>query len=131
MESIWHGCFIKCEAEGLTLLALRNLSYVTYNKITQQLELRNPIVVAAFGGWSDAADLASTAIKFLVEHWKSQKIAEIEAEDFFVFTEARPIVSLSDDMQRTIIWPSCQFLAQHVENLERDVTSFTSVETTT
>ena len=94
----------------------------------EQLELRNPIVVAAFGGWSDAADSASTAIKFLVEHWKSQKIAEVEAEDFFVFTEARPIVSLSDDMQRTIIWPSCQFLAQHVDNLERDVILFTGVE---
>jgi proteasome assembly chaperone (PAC2) family protein len=94
----------------------------------EQLELRDPIVVAAFGGWSDAADSATTAVKFLVDHWKSQKIAEIEPEDFFVFTETRPTVKFSDGVQRTIVWPCNQFLARHMEDLERDVILFTGVE---
>jgi proteasome assembly chaperone (PAC2) family protein len=94
----------------------------------QQLELRNPIAIAAFGGWSDAADSATTAVKFLSDHWKSQKVAEIEPEDFFVFTETRPTTKLSDEVQRVIIWPSNQFLAQRVEDLERDVLLFTGVE---
>jgi proteasome assembly chaperone (PAC2) family protein len=93
----------------------------------EQLELRNPIVVAAFGGWSDAADSATTAIKFLVDHWKPQKIAEIEPEDFFVFTETRPTVKFCDG-ERTIVWPCNQFLAPHIESLERDVILFTGVE---
>lgn len=94
----------------------------------EQLELRDPIMVAAFGGWSDAADSATTAIKFLADHWKSQKIAEIDPEDFFVFTETRPTIKLSDGVQRTIVWPCNQFLAHHVENLGRDVILFTGVE---
>jgi len=101
------------------------MSPIRYYK---QLELRVPVVVAVFGGWSDAAAAATTAIKFLVDRWKSQKIAEIEAEDFFVFTETRPTVRFGDGMQRTIVWPSNQFLAQHVEDLERDVILFTGVE---
>ena len=67
----------------------------------EQLELRDPVVVAAFGGWSDAADSATTAVKFLIDRWKSQKIAEIEAEDFFVFTETRPTIKFGDGVQRT------------------------------
>jgi proteasome assembly chaperone (PAC2) family protein len=94
----------------------------------EQLALRNPIMIAAFGGWSDAADSASTAVKFLVDRWNPQKIAEIEAEDFFVFTETRPTIKVSDDMQRTITWPSSQFLAQHVEEFERDMVFFTGAE---
>ena len=34
-----------------------------------QLELRDPVVIAAFGGWSDAADAATAAVKFLVDTW--------------------------------------------------------------
>lgn len=94
----------------------------------EQLELREPIVVAVFGGWSDAADSATTSVKFLIDHWKAQKIAEIESEDFFVFTETRPTVKFSEGGQRTIVWPCNQFLAQHMEDLERDVILFTGVE---
>jgi len=101
------------------------MSPIQYYK---QLELRDPVVIAAFGGWSDAADSASTAVKFLVDRWNSEKIAEIEIEDFYVFTETRPTVRFGDGMQRTIIWPSNQFLAQHMEDLERDVILFTGVE---
>ena len=101
------------------------MSPIQYYK---QLELRDPVVIAAFGGWSDAADSASTAVKFLVDRWNSEQIAEIEIEDFYVFTETRPTVRFGDGMQRTIIWPSNQFLAQHMEDLERDVILFTGVE---
>ncbi len=94
----------------------------------EQLELRDPVVIAAFGGWSDAADAATSAIKFLIDLWKSEKIAEIEPEDFFVFTETRPIVKWNEGMQRTIVWPSNQFLALRLEDLERDVILFTGVE---
>lgn len=101
------------------------MSSIQYYK---QLELRDPVVVAAFGGWSDAADSASTAVKFLVDRWNSEKIAEIDIEDFYVFTETRPTVKFSDGVQRTITWPSNQFLARHMEDLERDVILFNGVE---
>jgi proteasome assembly chaperone (PAC2) family protein len=94
----------------------------------EQLELRNPVVIVAFGGWNDAADSATTAIKFLIDRWKPEKIAEIESEDFFVFTEVRPIVKIVDGVQRTIVWPTNQFLGHRTPELDQDVILFLGVE---
>ena len=78
-------------------------SFIRYH---EELELRNPVVIVAFSGWNDAADSATTAIKFLIDRWHPRKIAEIDSEDFFVFTEARPTVKFVDGVQRTIVWPT-------------------------
>jgi proteasome assembly chaperone (PAC2) family protein len=86
--------------------------------------LRDPIVIVAFGGWNDAADSATTAIKFLVDRWTPIKIAEIDAEDFFVFTETRPTIKFVDGIQRTITWPSNQFLAYAAPDLNHDIILF-------
>ncbi len=94
----------------------------------QEPELRDPIMVVAFGGWNDAADAATTAIKFLIDRWAPQKIAEIDSEDFFVFTESRPTVKFVDGIQRTIVWPTNLFLAHSLPPLERDIILFIGVE---
>ena len=41
-----------------------------YIKYHSEPELRDPVILAAFGGWNDAADSATTAIKFLIDRWK-------------------------------------------------------------
>jgi len=101
------------------------MSLIQYYK---QPVLRDPIVVVTFGGWNDAADSATTAIKFLIDRWKPIKIAEIEPEDFFVFTETRPTIKFADGIQCTITWPSNQFLAHVAPDLSRDVILFLGVE---
>lgn len=101
------------------------MSLIKYYK---QPELRDPVVIVAFGGWNDAADSATTAIKFLIDRWTALKIAEIESENFFVFTEARPTVKLVDGLQRAISWPTNQFLAHLAPELTRDVILFIGVE---
>ncbi|WP_338251279.1 PAC2 family protein [Dictyobacter halimunensis] len=93
-----------------------------------QPELREPIVVVAFGGWNDAADSATTAIKFLIDRWLPEKIAEIDAEDFFVFTETRPTIKYADGNQRSITWPANQFFAHTDPDLNRDVILFLGTE---
>jgi proteasome assembly chaperone (PAC2) family protein len=90
--------------------------------------LRDPIVLVAFGGWNDAAEAATTAIRFLVDRWKPIKIAEIDSEDFFVFTETRPTVKLVDGIQRTLVWPTNQFFAHIASELSRDIILFIGVE---
>src|SRR5947199_8215336 len=101
------------------------MAFVHYLK---KPELRNPVVVAAFAGWNDAAEAESTAIKFLMDRWKPDKFAEIEAEEFYVFTETRPTVSISKGRLRTINWAGNQFLAYRDPNLERDVILYLGVE---
>lgn len=51
------------------------MSFIQYHN---QPILRDPIALVAFGGWNDAAEAATTAIKFLIERWKPIKIAEID-----------------------------------------------------
>src|SRR5260370_25613781 len=101
------------------------MSDIQYYK---QPVLRDPVVVAAFGGWNDAADSATTAIKFLIQRWQPVKIAEIDSEDFFVFTETRPTIKFVDGIQRTLVWPTNQFLSYTVPALDRDVIPCLGVE---
>ncbi|HEY2332973.1 MAG TPA: PAC2 family protein [Acidimicrobiales bacterium] len=69
-------------------------------------ELHNPIVIAAFEGWNDAGDAASTAVRWLRDRWTPDPLAEIDAEEFFDFTATRPQARLDENDQRHIIWPS-------------------------
>ncbi len=101
------------------------MSYIQY---FDQPQLRDPVVIVAMGGWNDAADSATTAVKFLIDRWKPKKIAEIDGEDFFVFTETRPTVKLIDGIQRTVVWPTNQFLAHEEPGLNRDVILFLGSE---
>ncbi len=101
------------------------MSYITYYN---QPTLRDPVVIVALGGWNDAADSATTAIKFLTELWKPSKLAEIDSEDFFVFTETRPTIKFVDGIQRTIVWPSNQFLAYSATELSHDIILVQGVE---
>ncbi len=101
------------------------MSYVEY--LTQP-ELRDPIMIVAFAGWNDAAESATTAVKFLIDKWKPTKFAEIDSEDFFVFTEARPTVKMVDGLQRTVVWPTNQFYAYTTPDHTRDVILFLGVE---
>ncbi len=80
-------------------------------------ELRRPVLIAAFEGWNDAGDAASTAVRFLAERWRAEPFADIAAEAFFDFTTHRPSVHLDDEGQRTIVWPRNRFLHAHVAEL--------------
>jgi proteasome assembly chaperone (PAC2) family protein len=85
-------------------------------------------LVAAFSGWNDAAEAATTAVKFLIDRWKTVCIAEIEGEEFYVFTETRPTVQTKRGQVRSINWPSNQFYAFVDPTWERDVILFVGVE---
>ena len=67
--------------------------------------LDRPVVVTAFEGWNDAGDAASTAVAHLRDSWGAEPFAEIDAEEFFDFTETRPRVQFGVDGQREIVWP--------------------------
>jgi proteasome assembly chaperone (PAC2) family protein len=101
------------------------MAFVHYLK---KPELRNPVLVAAFAGWNDAADAATTAVKFLIDRWKPVKFAEIEAEEFYVFTETRPTISAKKGVLRAVSWPSNHFLSLITPQFERDIILYLGVE---
>lgn len=70
------------------------------------LALRNPVVLAAFTGWNDAGDAASTALRTLIDSSGARQVAEIDPEWFTDFATVRPHVRLDDDRNRHIVWPT-------------------------
>ncbi len=77
--------------------------------VTELPELQNPLLIAAFAGWNDAAGAATWAVHFLVDRWNARRFAEIDAEDFFAFTDTRPQTRLTGGVVREITWPTNEF----------------------
>ncbi|MET8558649.1 PAC2 family protein [Streptomyces sp. NPDC004959] len=68
-------------------------------------ELIDPIMVAAFEGWNDAGDAASSAVAHLEQEWKGEVFAALDAEDYYDFQVNRPTVFMEDGT-RKITWPT-------------------------
>jgi proteasome assembly chaperone (PAC2) family protein len=68
-------------------------------------------MVVAFGGWIDAGRAATGALRHLVRDLPAARLAQINPEEFFVFTQERPEVRLRADGGRDIRWPQSEFFA--------------------
>ena len=71
-----------------------------------QVALTRPVLVAAFTGWNDAGDAASTAVRTLIESSGARALAEIDPEHFTDFATIRPHVRLDGQKNRSIEWPT-------------------------
>lgn len=71
-----------------------------------QFPHHHTIVVAAFGGWSDAAQTATDAVEHLLEVWDCEEIAEIQSDEYYNFQDNRPEAVLGGAGEREIIWPT-------------------------
>jgi proteasome assembly chaperone (PAC2) family protein len=68
-----------------------------------------PTMVVGFGGWIDAGEAATGAIRALVRQLGAVPLATMDPEDFFDFTQVRPVVRLSTAGERLIRWPRSAF----------------------
>lgn len=84
-------------------------------------QLRRPVLLAAFEGWNDAADAASTAVRFLRDQWAARPFATIDHEDFYDFTATRPQVRLVEGITRRIEWPENELSWAALPGASRDV----------
>jgi proteasome assembly chaperone (PAC2) family protein len=66
-------------------------------------------MVIAFGGWIDAGEAATEALQYMVRRLSAPRLASIDAEEFFVFTQVRPVVRITADGHRDVRWPSGEF----------------------
>ena len=94
---------------------------------SSQPTLRRPIILAAFEGWNDAGDAATTAIRFLVDRWDARAFVDIDAEPFYDFTTQRPTVHLVGQ-RRELAWAKNRFSAAAVPELSGDVILFEGSE---
>jgi proteasome assembly chaperone (PAC2) family protein len=85
-------------------------------------------LVMAFGGWIDAGRAATGALRHLVGDLGATRLARIDPEEFFVFTQERPEVRLKADGSRDIHWPRSEFFAWHPGNGREGLLLFSGPE---
>jgi proteasome assembly chaperone (PAC2) family protein len=91
-------------------------------------ELQSPVLIAAFEGWNDAADSASSVIDHLIEVWDAKVVAAIDPEEFYDFQMNRPMVGTDDAGMRRITWPSTQLAVARPPGAHRDVILLRGIE---
>lgn len=93
-------------------------------------KLKNPVIIAAFSGWNDAGDAATSTISYLSQRWGASKFATLDSEDFYDYSETRPVIKLPERSEyRKLEWPSNDFYAGQVPGLvTRDIIFIKGVE---
>jgi len=91
-------------------------------------ELRSPVLVAAFGGWNDAAGSATTALEAAAVDLDADLLARIDPEEFYDFQVTRPTIRLSDGQARHVDWPSNTLVAASPPGTDRDLVLLSGVE---
>ncbi|MBE0011730.1 PAC2 family protein [Arthrobacter sp. AET 35A] len=89
---------------------------------------RVTIMLAAFEGWNDAGEAASDALKFMGRYWGSEKVATIDADEFYDFQFTRPVVSRNSKGQRKIKWPTTRISKASVPDTNVDLILVHGVE---
>ncbi len=97
-------------------------------EIDETPELVDPLVIAAFEGWNDAADAASSVIDHLMHVWNARVVAAIDPEDYYDFQVNRPVVSTDDGGHRKITWPTTHVAVASPPDLDRDVILIRGIE---
>ncbi|MEX1043119.1 MAG: PAC2 family protein [Acidimicrobiia bacterium] len=90
--------------------------------------LRDPAAIVAFEGWGDAGESSSAVARHLIESTDSERIASIDADEFFDFQVRRPVILLDEDGTREIAWPETEIWHVTVPWSARDLVVVTGPE---
>jgi proteasome assembly chaperone (PAC2) family protein len=83
--------------------------------------LHDPVLVAAFSGWNDAADAASDAVDWLAARYGATEFATIDEQQHVDFQAQRPRVTLADGAIRDVEWPRYSLRAAATPDGEPDL----------
>ena len=91
-------------------------------------KLVDPVLIAAFEGWNDAADAASAAVDHLISLWQATPIAALDPEDYYDFQVNRPTIAMDAAGERELTWPTTQLCTARLPGTERDVILLRGIE---
>src|SRR5438105_4573565 len=87
-----------------------------YSADAEAVQLRAPHALVAFGGWVDAGSGGTGGVRHLISTLQTQKLADIDPEEFYSFTDTRPLVSIVGAGERAVHWPRGEFHAAILEH---------------
>src|SRR3712207_1992481 len=90
--------------------------------------LVEPVMIAAFEGWNDSGEAASTALDHLELSWDATPLASIDPEDYYDFQVTRPHVRLVNGVTRRIEWQTTRLSVCRLPGTERHVVLVNGIE---
>jgi proteasome assembly chaperone (PAC2) family protein len=99
-----------------------------YLLVDHQPDRKLSTLLIAFSGWADAAEGATSAVKFLKRKLQAQKLAEFDPEEFYDFSQTRPTTTRTRDGKRHIHWPANEFFQINNPDTDDGILVFTGVE---
>ncbi len=90
-------------------------------------ELRRPLLLIGFEGLFDAAEAATSALRWVRDRTESTEVAMVDPEGYYNFQESRPTVRIDDDGGRVIDWPVIEIHAVNTDSV-RDLMIMTGAE---
>lgn len=94
---------------------------------TEQPRLTQPVFLACFAGWNDAADAATEAAQWLARRYESRPIATFDPDSFYDFQSTRPMIELVDGVIEDVEWPTIEMFAIETGG-SRDIVLLTGEE---
>jgi proteasome assembly chaperone (PAC2) family protein len=82
--------------------------------------LRRPVVLAAFDGWNDAGEAATTALDAIGAGLAAETFATIDPDEFYDFQATRPTVRLVGGRRR-VEWPTVELRAAQLPAADHDL----------
>ncbi len=97
-------------------------------EVTPVEGLRSPIVIMAFTGWSDTGTVTTDVAEHLVEAYGAERFLDVDPEEYYVFSDTRPTVSIGDDGIRELTWPKNEAFAAKLPDAAHDIVIVSGVE---
>lgn len=91
-------------------------------------ELKKPVLIAGFGGWSNAADIASRSISYLTRKLNAPIFADIRPDLFLNFESSRPMAEIQGGQVASILFQQGRFHFCRVHENGPDLIIFGGVE---
>jgi proteasome assembly chaperone (PAC2) family protein len=82
--------------------------------------LRRPVLLAAFDGWNDAGESATTAIDAIGAALDAVTFATVDPEEFYDFQATRPTVRLAEGL-RHVDWPTVELRSAKLPQADHDL----------
>jgi proteasome assembly chaperone (PAC2) family protein len=95
---------------------------------TELPRLVDPVLIAAFEGWNDAGEAASTALEHLELSWDAEPLVSIDPEEYYDFQVTRPHVRHAGGVTRKIEWQTTRLSVATLPGTDRHVVLVNGIE---
>jgi proteasome assembly chaperone (PAC2) family protein len=91
-----------------------------HTTLIRRPRLRGPVLLAAFDGWNDAGEAATSALDAIAQGLGAETFATLDPEEFYDFQVTRPTVRLVEGF-RHVDWPAVELRAARLPGAEHDL----------